>query len=139
MRRNLITCVGLVCLVSLLSCEDRHSSVLPATPLGRFAVDWLAAHNRAEAHAMVHFTLVHQGTVRMTGAQVDSAVLDGVKFARAVGRLVPLTLLQSSDTALAVLLRAANADTMTAVFTPVTQPNVAQVLVRVERVPSGHD
>jgi hypothetical protein len=42
--------------VLLGSCRNA-SPEFPKTPLGQVGRDWLAAHNRAEGHAAVHFTL----------------------------------------------------------------------------------
>jgi hypothetical protein len=116
----------------------RDDAVIPDTALGQVASDWLAAHNRAEGHAAVHFTLTHQGTLRMSGAQVDSAVYASVNFAQSVGPFAPVRLLQSSDTSLTILMRSRSAGDFTARFTPVVQPAQSQVAVYVERAP-GRD
>ena len=117
--------------VLVVACRD--ASVIPPTPLGQIATDWLTAHNRAEGHAAVHFTLTHQGSIRMTGPQVDSAVYSAVKYARDVGRFVPVKLLESSDTSLVVLLRSESAGDFTVRFTPAQQPSTSQVVVQVDR------
>lgn len=117
--------------VLLLGCRDPASSVIPATPLGRFASAWLAANNRGDAHALVHFASEHQGGTKMTGFQSDSALAEGLRFARQQGRLVPIQLLHSSDTSLAVLLHSDSTGDLKAVFRPAPQPNVAQVLLEV--------
>src|SRR5262245_10473437 len=74
-------------LVLLLgSCRDR-SPDFPETPLGHVGHDWLAAHNRGEGHAVVHFTMLNRGSADMSGAQMDSAVRAGVQLAQRVGPL----------------------------------------------------
>jgi hypothetical protein len=110
-----------------------RNAVVPDTPLGRVAADWLAAHNRGEGHAAVHYTLTHQGTLKMTGAQVDSVVYESVRFARAVGPFEPVRLLESSDTSLAILLRSRSSGEFTARFKPVVQPALLQVAVHIDR------
>jgi len=117
--------------IALVGCRD--GAVVPDTPLGHVAADWLAAHNRAEGHAAVHYTLTHQGELKMSGAQVDSVVYASVKFAQAVGPLVPVRLLESSDTSLVILLRSRSSGEFTARFKPVAQPALLQVAVRLDR------
>ena len=107
--------------------------MLPATPLGSVARDWLFAHNQGDGHAAVHFTLENRGSAAMSGAQVDSAVYAGVKFARDLGPLVLVTLLQSSDTSLAVLLHSKTGDKWKARFTPAAQPSMVKVRVELGR------
>jgi hypothetical protein len=131
MLRSRTTAFLLLGLVLVSACRD--ASVIPPTPLGQIATDWLTAHNRGEGHAAVHFTLTHQGSVRMTGLQVDSTVYAAVKFAQDVGRFVPVKLLESSDTSLVVLLRSARAGDFTVRFTPAVQPSTSQVVVQVDR------
>jgi hypothetical protein len=114
------------------SCRN-GSPDFPETPLGRVGHDWLAAHNRAEGHAAVHFTLLNRGSAAMSGAQVDSAVRDQVRFAQRVGRLVPVRLLYSSDTAVIMLLHSADDSLWSARFTRVPQPGLAKVDVDVRR------
>src|SRR5215471_1790200 len=91
-------------LVLLLACRGGMPD-FPETPLGHIGHDWLAAHNRGEGHAVVHFTMLNRGSAAMSGAQMDSAVRAGVELARRVGPLVPVQLLYSSDTTLIMLLR----------------------------------
>jgi hypothetical protein len=50
--------------VLLGSCRNA-SPEFPKTPLGQVGRDWLAAHNRAEGHAAVHFTLLNRGSAAM--------------------------------------------------------------------------
>jgi hypothetical protein len=119
--------------VIVAACRDAASSVFPETPLGRVGRDWLAAHNRAEGHAVVHFTMVNRGSGPMSGAQVDSAVYAGVKLARTLGPLVPVKVVESSDTSLAVLLTARDGGLWTARFKPVAQPSAINVDVHVTR------
>jgi hypothetical protein len=121
--------------IALVGCRD--GAVVPDTPLGHVASDWLAAHNRAEGHAAVHYTLTHQGSLKMTGAQVDSAVYESVKFAQAVGPFVPVRVLESSDTALALVLRSRSSGNFTARFTPARQPAMLQVALRIDRAEAG--
>jgi hypothetical protein len=118
--------------VLLASCRDPGSSVFPSTPLGELGVAWLTAHNRAEGHAMVHFTMVNRGTALMSGAQTDSAVYAGVKFAQELGPLVPIKLLYSSDTSVTVLLRSANRGMWRGEFTSAAQPSLVKVHVRMD-------
>jgi hypothetical protein len=89
------------------SCRHRDAD-FPETPLGRVGHDWLAAHNRAEGHAAVHFTLLNRGSAAMSGAQVDSAVRNQVQLAQRVGWLVPVRLLVSTDSVVVMLLRSAD-------------------------------
>jgi hypothetical protein len=121
--------------IALVSCRD--GAAVPDTPLGHVATDWLAAHNRAEGHAAVHYTLTHQGELKMTGAQVDSAVYASVTFAQAVGPFVPVRVLESSDTALALLLRSRSSGEFTARFKPAVQPALLQVAVQIDRAEPG--
>ena len=124
------------CLVVLLaSCNDAASRVFPDTPLGRTGRDWLAAHNRAEGHAVVHFTMLNRGSAPISGAQTDSIVRDGVRLAKTIGRLVPVGAWQSSDTLLSVLLHSADTTNTlgTAEFRPAPQPNLVKVHVQVTR------
>ena len=107
----------------------------PETPLGRVGHDWLAAHNRAEGHAAVHFTMLNRGSAAMSGAQTDSVVRAGVELAQRVGPLVPVRLLYSSDTALAMRLRSADGTLWSARFTPAVQPSFVKVAVELERTP----
>ena len=138
-----ITRIARLALLSTLvvaSCRNAGSSVFPPTPLGRMGRDWLAAHNRAEGHAIVHFTMVNRGTAPMSGAQTDSAVYAGVTLARQLGPLIPVKVLQSSDSLLAVLLRSGdgtNGEWM-AQFTPARQPSPVKVIVRVGRSWTKH-
>jgi hypothetical protein len=87
------------------------------------------------ATLMVHFTLENRGTAPVNGAQVDSAVYDGVRFAREVGPVEPVELLQSGDSVLSVLLRSKNGDVWKAQFTPAVQPSPVRVRVEVSRAP----
>jgi hypothetical protein len=119
--------------VLLVGCRDASSSVVPETPLGRVARDWLAAHNRDEGHATVHFTMENRGSGPVTGAQMDSIVYAGVRLADSLGHLVPVKTLESSDSTLAVLLRSADGGTWTAQFTPARQPSLVKVAVTVNR------
>ena len=128
--------IARACLVPLVlwlgSCRD-GSPGFPETPLGHVGRDWLAAHNRAEGHAAVHFTMLNRGSAAMSGAQVDSAVRDQVQLAQRVGRLVPVRLLVSTDSVLVVLLRSAGDSLWSARFTPVAQPGLVKVDVEVHR------
>ena len=105
----------------------------PETALGHVGHDWLAAHNRAEGHAIVHFTMVNRGSATMSGAQMDSTVHAGVQLAERVGHLVPVRLLYSSDTSLVMLLRSADSTVWSARFTPVVQPSLVKVAVELKR------
>ena len=123
-------------LAFLLACRGGAPS-FPETPLGRAGHDWLAAHNRAEGHAVVHFTMVNRGTAAMTGAQMDSAVHAGVQLAERVGRLVPVRLLYSSDTTLVMLVRSADSRADSSVwsarFSRAVQPSLVKVAVELKR------
>ena len=121
-------------LVCLLACRGGAPD-FPETPLGRVGHDWLAAHNRAEGHAAVHFTMLNRGSAAMSGAQTDSVVRAGVELAQRVGSLVPVRLLYSSDTALAMRLRSADGSLWSARFTPAVQPSLVKVAVELKRTP----
>ncbi len=116
----------------LLACRGGAPD-FPDTPLGTVGHDWLAAHNRAEGHAIVHFTMVNRGSAGMSGAQMDSAVHAGVQLAERVGPLVPVRLLSSSDTALIMLLRSADGSLWNGRFTQAVQPSLVKVDVQVVR------
>jgi hypothetical protein len=118
--------------VLLVSCRDR-APTFPETPLGHVGHDWLAAHNRAEGHAIVHFTTLNRGRSAMSGAQMDSVVRAGVELAQRVGPLVPVRLLHSSDTALIMLLRSADGSLWNGRFKPAVQPSLVKVDVQVNR------
>ena len=119
-------------LAFLFACRG-GSPDFPETPLGRAGHDWLAAHNRAEGHAFVHFTTTNRGSATMSGAQMDSAVHAGVQRAEQIGRLVPVRLLYSSDTTLIMLFRSADSSVWSARFTPAAQPSIVKVAVELER------
>ena len=127
--------VGVFWVVMLASCRDAGARVFPDTPLGRVGRDWLAAHNRAEGHAAVHFTMQNRGLAPVTGAQTDSMVSASVRLARTIGPLVPVRVLYATDTALAVLLRSADTASIvwTARFHSAPQPALVDVLVEVNR------
>ena len=116
----------------LLACRGGAPD-FPDTPLGHVGHDWLAAHNRAEGHAIVHFTMVNRGSAGMSGAQMDSAVHAGVQLAERVGPLVPVRLLSTSDTALIMLLRSADGSLWNGRFTQAVQPSLVKVDVQVVR------
>lgn len=130
------------CLVSLVlllgSCRG-GSPDFPETPLGHVGHDWLAAHNRGEGHAAVHFTMVNRGSAAMSGAQMDSAVRAQVQLAQRVGPLVPIRLLYSSDTTLIMLLRSRDDSLWSARLTPVRQPGLMKVDVEVNRASVPRD
>jgi hypothetical protein len=109
------------------------SPAFPETPLGQVGRDWLAAHNRAEGHAAVHFTMLNRGSAAMSGAQVDSAVRDQVELAQRVGLLVPVRLMYSSDTTIVMLLRSADDSLWSARFAPAAQPSLVKVEVEINR------
>jgi len=119
-------------IVAATACTGR-SRVFPQTPLGKLAADWLFAHNEGDGHAMVHFTLVNRGAAPMNGAEVDSAVYDGVRFAKQVGRLDPIQLVEATDTAVVVILRSKIGDEWKARFTAAPQPNQVRMVVHVSR------
>jgi hypothetical protein len=123
--------------VLLLACGSAASPVIPETSLGTAAKEWLFAHNQGDGHAMVHFTLGNRGSAPMNGSQIDSTVYDGVRFARELGPLEPVELAQSSDSALAVLLRSRKGDVWKAQFTPAAQPSPVRVKVEVARARPG--
>ena len=129
--------VALRCLLPplafLLACRGGPPG-FPETPLGRVGHDWLAAHNRAEGHAAVHFTMLNRGSAVMTGAQMDSAVHASVQLAERVGPLVLVRLLYSSDTTLVMLLRSADRSVWSVRFTRAVQPSLVKVAVDVDRV-----
>ena len=116
----------------LLACRGGAPD-FPDTPLGHVGHDWLAAHNRAEGHAIVHFTMVNRGSAGMSGAQMDSAVHAGVQLAERVGPLVPVRLLSTSDTALIMLLRSADGSLWNGRFAQAVQPSLVKVDVQVVR------
>ena len=118
----------------LLACRGGAPS-FPETPLGHVGHDWLAAHNRAEGHAFVHFTMLNRGSAAMSGAQMDSTVHAGVQRAERIGHLVPVRLLFSSDTTVVMLLRAADRSVWSARFTQAVQPSLVKVAVELERTP----
>ena len=120
--------------MTLASCTEAGAGVLPATSLGAFAKEWLFAHNQGDGHAMVHYTMGNRVAGQMSGAQVDSTVYAGVKFAQAVGPLTPTSLVESSDTSLAIRLTSAKGEVWTARFTPAKQPSPVRVRVDVSRV-----
>jgi hypothetical protein len=119
----------------LASCRDAASHVLPDTPLGDAGRAWLAAHNRAEGHAAVHFTAANRGSAPISGAQTDSIVRESVRLAQTIGPLVPIGALQSGDTLLSVLLQSADtaSSLWTAEFRPVAQPSLVKVQVAIRR------
>ena len=53
-------------LVLLLGSCRNGSPAFPETPLGQVGHDWLAAHNRAEGHAAVHFTMLNRGSAAVS-------------------------------------------------------------------------
>lgn len=120
----------------LASCSDAGSGVLPATLLGVFAKEWLFAHNQGDGHAMVHYTLGNRGAAQLSGAQIDSTVYDGVKFAQAVGALTPTQVIESSDSSLAILATSVKGEVWKAQFTRATQPSPVRVRVEVSRLES---
>ena len=120
---------------SVAACS-KGAAVIPETSLGAFAKEWLFAHNQGDGHAMVHFTMGNRGSVRMSGAQVDSTVYDGVRFARELGPLEPVRLVQSTDSSLAILLRSKAGVVWQARFTPAAQPSTVRVHVAVSAAPS---
>jgi hypothetical protein len=122
-----------VALAILSACRDEGSAVFPDTPLGRTGRDWLAAHNRGEGHAAVHFTMVNRGDAPANGAQIDSMVFAGVELAKRLGPLVPIKLSYATDTAVAVVLRARDGGTWMARFAPAVQPALVKVMVQVSR------
>ena len=130
---------ALLASVLLLCCRDAASAVIPETSLGAAARAWLFAHNQGDGHAMVHFTLENRGSAPMDGAQVDSTVYDGVRFAREVGPVEPLKLLESGDSSLSVLLRSKRGDVWKAQFTPARQPSPVRVRVEVSRASEAQD
>lgn len=138
--RMTVACARLVLTLVLLlgSCRD-GSPAFPETPLGRIGHDWLAAHNRAEGHAAVHFTMLNRGSAPMSGAQMDSAVRAGVELAERVGPLVPARLVSSGDTMLVMLLRSRDGSLWSARFTPVVQPGLVKVDVEVGRANVARD
>jgi len=119
-------------LAFLLACRGGAPG-FPETPVGHMGHDWLAAHNRAEGHAFVHFTMLNRGSAAMSGAQMDSAVHAGVQRAERVGHLVPVRLLYSSDTTVVMLLRSADSTVWSARFTQAVQPSLVKVAVELER------
>ena len=125
-------CLVLPLILLLGSCRGA-SPGFPETPLGHVGHDWLAAHNRGEGHAAVHFTMGNRGSAAMSGAQMDSAVRAQVQLAQRVGPLVPVRLLASSDTMLVMLLRSADDSLWSARFTRVAQPALTKVDVEVNR------
>jgi len=125
--------LALLWLLVLMGCRDAGSNVFPETVLGRVGRDWLAAHNRHEGHAVVHFAMVNRGTAPMSGAQMDSTVYAGVRLADSLGSLVPTKLLQSSDSLLAVNLTSNDGGTWMAEFRPAVQPSLVKVDVRIVR------
>jgi hypothetical protein len=132
--------VAILGCVLLSACRDAASSTIPATPLGRFAKAWLRANNLGGAHALLHFMLEYPGRVRMTPSQQDSALQESVRLAQRQGTLVPIRLLYSTDTALAIIVRSDSAGMLKAVFRPARQPNPAQVVVelRHSQLPAAH-
>ena len=118
------------------SCRQGQAD-FPETPLGHVGHDWLAAHNRGEGHAVVHFTMLNRGNGGMSGAQMDSAVRAEVQLAQRVGRLVPVRLLVSSDSMLVMLLRSTDDSLWSARFTPAAQPGLVKVDVEVNRALGG--
>jgi hypothetical protein len=137
LRRAFVTPIMAASCIAIVGCRD--GAVVPDTPLGHVAADWLAAHNRAEGHAAVHYTLTHQGELKMSGAQVDSVVYEAVKFAKAVGPLVAVRVLESSDSTLSLLLRSRSSGNFTARFKPSPQPALVQVAVRIDHAEPGRD
>jgi hypothetical protein len=130
--------LALLWLLLLMGCRDAGSNVFPETVLGRAGRDWLAAHNRREGHAVVHFTMINRGTAPMTGAQMDSTVYAGVRLADSVGTLVPVKVSQSSDSLLAVDLTSRDGKTWMAEFRPAVQPSLVKVDVRVSKAPDPY-
>jgi len=130
--------VRLVLPLALLldACRDA-SPAFPETPLGHVGHEWLAAHNRAEGHAVVHFTMLNRGSAGMSGAQMDSAVHAGVQLAQRVGPLTPARLLVSTDTMLVMLLRSADDSLWGARFTPAVQPSIVKIDVDINRARTG--
>jgi hypothetical protein len=122
-----------VAFAMLSACRDAKSAVFPDTPLGQTGRNWLAAHNRAEGHAAVHFAMVNRGDAPANGAQIDSMISSSVRFAERVGPLTPIKLSYATDTAMAVLLRAKDGGLWTARFTPAVQPALVKVAVEVTR------
>lgn len=138
--RMTVACARFVLPLVLLlaSCRD-GSPAFPETPLGQVGRDWLAAHNRGEGHALVHFTTLNRGTAGMSGVQMDSAVRAGVELAERVGPLVPVRPVFSSDTMLVMLLRSRDGSLWNARFTPVAQPGLVKVDVEVGRASVARD
>jgi len=128
---DLLLRLALLWLLVLFGCRDAGSAVFPETPLGVTARDWLAAHNRDEGHAVVHFTMVNRGSAPMSGAQMDSTVYAGVRLADSLGPLVPVKVERASDSLLAVLLTSKDGGRWMAEFRPVSQPGLVKVDVRV--------
>ena len=126
------SCVVPVAIAFVTACRDA-GSVFPDTRLGQTGRDWLAAHNRGEGHAAVHFTMVNRGEAPASGAQIDSMVSASVRLAQTAGRLVPVELSCATDTAVVALLRAKDGGLWTARFTPAVQPALVKVAVEVTR------
>jgi hypothetical protein len=133
MRMTVVRCRLVVPLVFLLASCRGGAADFPETALGHVGHDWLAAHNRGEGHAAVHFTMLNRGSAGMSGAQMDSAVRAGVQLAERVGPLVPVRLMYSSDTMVVMLLRSRDDSLWSARFTPAVQPSLVKVDVEVRR------
>ena len=124
-----------VVMLSVMACHDEASAIVPDTPRGRVDRAWIAAHNRDEGHAVVHFTATNRGTGPLSGAQMDSVVYSSVRFADSVGTLVVTRVNVSGDTLLDVALADRRGGTWTAQFRPVPQPAPFKVDVRIARLP----
>ena len=116
-----------------LSCARPGEALIPNTPLGQTATEWLFAHNEGDGHAAVHFAARNRGERHSNGAEQDSAVLAAVQASRRIGRLTPIAIVASNDTMLVLRLRSDSAIVWVATFRPVPQPDVERVRVLVVR------
>jgi hypothetical protein len=116
-----------------LSCASPGASLIPKTPLGQTATEWLFAHNEGDAHAAVHFAARNRGERHSNGAEQDSAVWAAVQASRRIGHLTPIALVASNDTVLVLRLRSDSVMVWVATFRSVPQPDVERVRVSVVR------
>ena len=96
-----------VALLFLAQCTapTHTSNTIPATPLGRFATEWLTLTVTPDSAAIVAFTRAHQGTLAFSPSELDSTVADMRGFTGALGPLTPLRTASSTDSVLVVMVR----------------------------------
>jgi hypothetical protein len=131
--------MAIVCVAIAACTPEEGTDVIPATPVGHVARNWLAANNDGKRLAMVEYRENNRGPVKLSREQYDAALRLAIELAHDLGHLTALRVIESNDSTLAFRLKGENGRIWDARFFPGGPQDAVKYQIQLAPSPPGAD